>query len=186
AVCDIDTGEIMPLLSGDIVSASVNGAYKGANGTTGELCGVFENKVLGTLLLNGSTGVYGKINSISNSTKEIPVAMQYEIQQGPAKIIATVEGDKPEYYDIKINKIYQNGDSSEKNMTIEITDERLIEKTGGIVQGMSGSPIIQNGMLVGAVTHVFVNNPLQGYAIFAENMISTGDYLKDIITKQAS
>ena len=71
-------------------------------------------------------------------------------------------------------------------MTIEITDERLIEKTGGIVQGMSGSPIIQNGMLVGAVTHVFVNNPLQGYAIFAENMISTGDYLKDIITKQAS
>ncbi len=186
AVCDIDTGEIMPLLSGDIVSASVNGAYKGANGTTGELCGVFENKVLGTLLLNGSTGVYGKINSISSSTKEIPVAMQYEIQPGPAKIIATVEGDKPEYYDIKINKIYQNGDSSEKNMTIEVIDERLIEKTGGIVQGMSGSPIIQNGMLVGAVTHVFVNNPLQGYAIFAENMISTGDYLRDIITKQAS
>jgi len=186
AVCDIDTGEIMPLLSGDIVSASVNGAYKGSNGTTGELCGVFENKVLGTLLINGSTGVYGRLNSIDNTEKEIPVAMRYEIQTGPAQIIATVEGSEPEYYEIKINHIYQNNDSSEKNMTIEVTDPKLIAKTGGIVQGMSGSPIVQNGMLIGAVTHVFVNNPLQGYAIFAENMINTGDSLKDFILKQAS
>ena len=95
AVCDIDTGEIMPLLSGDIVAASVNGAYKGSKGTTGELCGVFDNKVLGTLLINGSTGVYGSLNSVDKTLKEIPVAMRHEIQTGPAQIIATVQGNKP-------------------------------------------------------------------------------------------
>ncbi|MEG1550901.1 MAG: SpoIVB peptidase [Oscillospiraceae bacterium] len=186
AVCDIDTGGIMPLLSGDIVSASVNGAYKGSKGTTGELCGVFDNKVLGTLLINGSTGVYGSLIAVDNTLKEMPVAMRYEIQKGPAQIIATVDGNKPQNYDIKITHIYQNSDLNEKNMTIEVTDKRLIEKTGGIVQGMSGSPIIQNGMFVGAVTHVFVNNPLQGYAIFAENMINTEDTLKGYLSKQAS
>lgn len=186
AVCDVDTGEVMPLLSGDIVSASVNGAYKGSKGTTGELCGVFDNTVLGTLLINGSTGVYGRLNYVDNSLKEVPVAMRYEIKTGPAKIISTIEGNSPQYYDIKITHLYLNAETHEKNMIIEVTDPELIKKTGGIVQGMSGSPIIQNGMLVGAVTHVFVNNPRQGYAIFAENMINTGDSLKVFLGKQAS
>lgn len=185
AVCDVDTGEIMPLLDGDIVAASVNGSYKGSSGVTGELCGVFENKILGTLLINGPTGVYGTLNSIDSNKKEVPVAMSYEVKPGKAKIISTIDGDTPKYYDIKIIDI-NNNNSNEKNMTIEITDKELIKKTGGIVQGMSGSPIIQNGMLVGAVTHVFVNNPLQGYAIYAENMIKTSDKLDNRISKIAS
>ncbi|MDR0314420.1 MAG: SpoIVB peptidase [Oscillospiraceae bacterium] len=186
AVCDIDTGEIMPLLSGDIVAATVKGAYKGSSGNTGELCGVFENEVLGTLLKNGSTGVYGRLNYVEKNLKEIPVAMRYETKIGPAQIMATVDGNQSEFYDIKITHIYHNSETGEKNMTIEVTDEDLINKTGGIVQGMSGSPIIQDGMLVGAVTHVFVNNPLQGYAIFAENMINTGDSLNRVSDQKAS
>lgn len=175
AVCDIDTGEIMPLSSGDIVSASVNGTYKGKSGTTGELCGVFDNKVLGTLLVNGSTGVYGSLKTIDQSQKEIPVAMSYEVKEGPAQIISTINQKETKTYDIYIEKIYHYNNNSNKNMVIRVTDKELLEKTGGIVQGMSGSPIIQDGMLVGAVTHVFVNNPEKGYAIFAEEMINTMD-----------
>lgn len=178
AVCDVDTGEIMPLSSGDIVSARVNGTFKGKSGTTGELCGVFDNKVLGTLLINGSKGVYGNLNSVNGNLKEMPVAMCYEVKEGPAKIISTIEGQKAKFYDINIVKVYNNNKTSEKNMIIEVTDKELIKKTGGIVQGMSGSPIIQNDMLVGAVTHVFVNNPKKGYGIFAEEMLNTGDTLK--------
>lgn len=178
AVCDIDTGDVMPLLSGDIVSASVNGTYKGKSGSTGELCGVFDNKVLGTLLVNGSRGVYGTVNKVDPKAREMPVAMCYEVKEGPAKIISTIEGNKKQYYDINIDKVYNNSQTSQKNMVIRVTDKNLISKTGGIVQGMSGSPIIQDGMLVGAVTHVFVNNPLKGYAIFAEEMVSTGDTVK--------
>lgn len=185
AVCDVDSGIIMPMLSGDAVETVISGCYKGSNGTTGELCGVFTDKNIGTLKINGENGIYGVLNNFSDG-QEIPVATKQEVTTGPVQIISTVDENGPKYYDAKIVKILKTSDSGGKNMIIEITDENLIAKTGGIVQGMSGSPIIQNGMLVGAVTHVFVNNSLQGYAIFAENMLSVSQSVEDEITKKAS
>lgn len=102
----------------------------------------------------------------------IPVALPAEVKTGSAQIISTVDENGPKYYDIQITKVYQ-GASDQRNLIIKVTDEELIEKTGGIVQGMSGSPIIQNGMLIGAVTHVFVDNATEGYGIFAQNMTET-------------
>ena len=102
----------------------------------------------------------------------IPVALPAEVKTGSAQIISTVDENGPKYYDIQITKVYQSA-SDQRNLIIKVTDEELIEKTGGIVQGMSGSPIIQNGMLIGAVTHVFVDNATEGYGIFAQNMTET-------------
>ena len=187
AICDVDTGEEMPLLAGDIVDAHINGCYKGTKGAAGELCGVFGNRVMGSLAVNGNTGVYGVMNAGNAlSGKAIPVALRQEVKTGPAQIISTVDGKAPQYYDVEITKIYSGPDTQVKNMIVEVTDSALIEKTGGIVQGMSGSPIIQNGMLVGAVTHVFVNNPLQGYGIFAESMLHTAENVAATQEKQAS
>ncbi len=168
-VCDVDTGEILPLSNGDIVSAYVNGCYKGKSGKAGELCGVFNPEIRGQLMCNCETGVYGKVQQI-NAKSLMPVATKGEVKTGKAHIISTVDKEAPEYYEIEITKISE-GSSQNKNMVIKVTDSKLIEKTGGIVQGMSGSPIIQNNMLVGAVTHVFVSDPTQGYAIFAETML---------------
>ncbi len=168
-VCDVDTGEILPLSNGDIVSAYVSGCYKGKSGKAGELCGVFNPQIKGMLMCNCETGVYGKVNEISAKAL-LPVATKGEVRTGKAQIISTVDKEGPEYYEIEIVKVTDKS-SQNKNMVIKITDSKLIEKTGGIVQGMSGSPIIQNNMLVGAVTHVFVSDPTQGYAIFAETML---------------
>ena len=168
-VCDVDTGEILPLSDGDIVSAYVNGCYKGKSGKAGELCGVFNAEIKGTLMCNCETGVYGKTENISAKSL-MPVAAGSEVKTGKAHIISTVDKNGPEYYEIEITKVTEDS-SQNKNMVIKITDSKLTEKTGGIVQGMSGSPIIQNNMLVGAVTHVFISDPTQGYAIFAETML---------------
>ena len=171
-VCDVDTGEMLPFSDGDIVSANINGCYKGERGKAGELCGVFSYETMGVLLSNNAKGVYGIINKPDNNGKAIPIAMNYEVKEGKAQIISTVDASGPCRYDVEISKI--NTSSTEnKNMVIKITDEKLIQKTGGIVQGMSGSPIIQDGKLVGAVTHVLVNDPTKGYGIFAETMIDT-------------
>lgn len=187
AICDVDTGEEMPLLAGDIVDAHINGCYKGSKGVAGELCGVFGSRVMGTLTVNGNTGVYGIMNpSSALAGKAVPVALRQEVKTGPAQIISTVDGKSPQYYDVEITKIYSGPDNQVKNMIVEVTDDALIQKTGGIVQGMSGSPILQNGMLVGAVTHVFVNNPLQGYGIFAENMLHTAENVAAAQEKKAS
>lgn len=175
AVCDADTTKIIPLGGGDALTAIIKGCYKGSNGTAGELCGVFGDKVIGSLLHNGTSGVYGMLNEYDKKAKALPVAMRQEVETGSAQIISTVDNEGPQVYDIEIIKINTAADVNERNMTIEIKDDDLISKTGGIVQGMSGSPIIQNGYLVGAVTHVFINNSLQGYGIFAENMLKTSD-----------
>ncbi len=168
-VCDVDTGEILPLSDGDIVSAHVSGCYKGKSGKAGELCGVFNAEIRGELMANCETGVYGKAEKISAEAL-MPVATKDEVKTGKAHIISTVDKNGPEYYEIEITKVTEDS-SQNKNMVIKITDSKLKEKTGGIVQGMSGSPIIQDNMLVGAVTHVFVSDPTQGYAIFAETML---------------
>lgn len=181
AVCDADTGEIMPLSGGDAVEAEIKGCYKGTNGSAGELCGVFSSGSIGSLYINGETGVYGIMDSFDADDKVVPVALRQEVKTGAAQIICTVDDTGAEYYNIEIKKIF-DGTDNQRNMVIKITDPVLLEKTGGIVQGMSGSPILQNGMLVGAVTHVFVDDPTEGYAIFAQNMTETAqgveEYLK--------
>jgi stage IV sporulation protein B len=172
AICDVDSGEIIPISGGELVAAKVMGCYKGADGAPGELCGVFEAKQLATLEVNGETGVYGALQAMPEGDL-IPVALKSEVTAGPAQVLVTVRGTEKKAYDVEITKVSPNTNSAQKNMTVRVTDPQLIEATGGIVQGMSGSPILQNGMLVGAVTHVFVNSPLEGYAIYADTMLET-------------
>lgn len=183
AVCDVDTGEVMPLSGGDAVEARVQGCYKGRSGSAGELCGIFSSGTIGNLYVNSDTGVYGVMNSCDEKSSVLPVALRQEVKTGTVQIICTVDENGPEYYDAEITKIYNSNSESQRNMTIKITDKRLLERTGGIVQGMSGSPIIQNGMLVGAVTHVFVDDPTEGYGIFAENMTDTAKKLEIYLQK---
>ena len=186
AVCDVDTSSPIPILNGEAVEARITGCYKGTSGTAGELCGVFTNGKIGSIMINGNTGIYGTIDKNFGKSALIPVAISSEVRTGKAQIISTISGNEKQYYDIEITKIFRSDSASVRNMAVKITDSRLIEQTGGIVQGMSGSPIIQNGMLVGAITHVFINDALQGYAIFAENMINTSDYLYDCLNQKAS
>ena len=172
-ICDVDTGALMSLSQGDIVQAKLDSITTGIKGTPGALNGHFDNDVaIGTLLSNCETGVYGYMEESPADNTPVEVASKHEVRTGSAKILTTISGDQAQYYDIEIESINYNQDTASKNMTIKITDETLLEKTGGIVQGMSGSPILQNGKLVGAVTHVFVNEPEKGYAIFSENMLA--------------
>lgn len=186
AVCDIDTGEIMPLSQGEAVEASIVGCYPGTSGSPGELCGTFTDKRIGSLLVNSHSGVFGEMLGYTASTAQLPVAIENEVKTGKAQIIATIDKNGPEYYDVEITRIYSAVDSTNRNMVIKVTDSELIDKTGGIVQGMSGSPIIQNSMLVGAVTHVFINDPTQGYAIFADKMLEAIDTNDSLAIKNAS
>lgn len=186
-ICDVDTGELLPLSHGDIIKTNINGILKGTRGNPGELKGYFiECEPIGFLTENTYSGVYGKLNEFISEKETIPVAMKQQVKTGKAQILTTIFGNSPEYYDIDIMHINYNEESPSKNMIIKITDHELLDKTGGIIQGMSGSPIIQNGMLVGAITHVFVNNPQKGYAIFAENMISKLQEQGDSDYKKAS
>lgn len=171
-VCDIDTGEILPLSDGDIVSAGITGCTKGVKGKAGELCGVFQSDPIGELYFNTEKGIFGVLESFDKNAQRLPVATKQEVKKGKAQIVSTVDGGGKKFYDIEILKVGEA--DGNKNMVIKVTDEELIEKTGGIVQGMSGSPIVQNGRLVGAVTHVLVGDPTKGYGIFIENMLSIG------------
>lgn len=169
-ICDVDTGKLLTLNSGELVGAEIINIIKGKNGAPGELRGRFTDNTIGKLLLNEETGVYGRVNKTIDSLNLIPIAMKQEVVEGVAKILTTIDNNQPTLYDCVIEKVHFNDNSKIQNMIIKITDRNLLEKTGGIVQGMSGSPIIQNNKLVGAVTHVFVNDSARGYGIFAENM----------------
>jgi len=172
-VCDADTGEILPLHSGEVVAVTINGIIKGQAGQPGELMGTFvSNLSVGSLLLNNQSGLFGELDSAPNQEKAIPMGYRQEIQTGKATILTTLKGSTPKEYDIEIEKIDLKNDEKSKNMVIKITDPELLEATGGILQGMSGSPIIQNGKLVGAVTHVFVNDPTKGFGVFVDTMYS--------------
>lgn len=174
AVCDVDTGEVMPLGKGEIVDVYITGAHRGVTGSPGELQGSFSSSALrGFLMENNETGVYGRLKAKPMGGVPIPMALKQEVMTGPAQIYTTISGSKPQAYDIVIEKINLGDQAATKNMVIKVTDPKLLEAAGGIVQGMSGSPIIQNGQLVGAVTHVFVNDLTRGYGIFAENMNAT-------------
>ena len=171
AVCDVDTGVVLPFSSGEIVSAAITKIQKGVSGAPGELGGTFTGKdKFGTVKINNETGLYGTLEYEVEGI-EMPIAPKQEIYEGAAVILSTVNGTEPDEYDIVIEKISFSENSMTKNMVIRVIDEELIALTGGIVQGMSGSPIIQDGKLVGAVTHVFVNEPTKGYGIFIENML---------------
>ena len=173
-VCDVDTGEMLPLLKGEVVEAEINGIKKGKAGYPGELLGSFViNSAIGTLDMNNVNGLYGRLSSEKFENQAVPLGMRQEIKTGKAYIYTTIEGSSPQKYEITIEKIDYSETQQCKNMVIKVVDKELLEKTGGIVQGMSGSPIIQNDKLVGAVTHVFVNNPTKGYAIFADTMYET-------------
>lgn len=182
AISDTDTGTSISLLSGEIVPVSITGYVKGTAGSPGELRGEFSgDTVLGTVLANDETGVYGALTGSVQGTK-YPVANSQEVSAGEAQILTTVAGGQAKLYDVQIERVNLNAGDPNRNMMIRVTDPELLSATGGIVQGMSGSPILQNGRLVGAVTHVLINDPARGYAIFAQTMLSAADACRTAAT----
>ncbi len=171
-VYDVDTGELMALREGRLVASEVTEIVKGKKGAAGELTGkvILEEK-LGEIEKNTPVGIYGKAKETAFEGQPLPVAATEEIRKGKAWLFSDLEGGEVKAYGLEIENIRKNERRNGKDMTIRITDERLLRMTGGIVQGMSGSPIVQDGRIVGAVTHVMVNDPTKGYGIFIENML---------------
>lgn len=186
AVCDVDTGERMSLSGGEIVPARIFGVTKGKAGTPGELKGCFDAGSWGVLSKNGDNGLYGSLSVFPFGWQTMAVAHRQQVTEGYAQILCTVDGTRPKAYDVEIEKVRYGGVDSTRNLVIRVVDEELLSLTGGIVQGMSGSPIIQNGKLIGAVTHVLVDDPTRGYGIFAENMLATAETVTDQEQKAAS
>lgn len=173
AITDCDTGTVLTVSCGDLVGCEILSVKKGEHGTPGELSGQFENRNLGKILKNNDFGIYGEIkNPNILQGQPLQAATRFQIKQGPAKILCDVDGNGVKSYNVEILKVSTSSKVDNKGIVLKICDEELLEKTGGIVQGMSGSPIIQNDMIVGAVTHVFVNDPTRGYGIFIENMLA--------------
>ena len=170
-VCDVDTQELMPLGSGEILPVSISGIVKGQRGAAGELQGYFASDMaMGEMSANTDTGVYGVLFQPPEDAQLLPIAMKQEVRAGEAQILTTIDGGAPQYYDVEIEAVNYDESQKTKNLCLRVTDPELLKKTGGIVQGLSGSPIVQEGKLVGAVTNVLVNNPEKGYGIFAETM----------------
>ncbi len=173
-ISDVDTGELMPAAEGSILGANIISVKKGEKGVPGELQGVFlgSNTTIGSLKSNTKYGIYGEVLSDKDILGEaLPIALKEDVKEGPAYILSNVEGQKVQKFDVEIQKVMEQNERSTKGMIVKITDPSLLDKTGGIVQGMSGSPILQDGKLIGAVTHVFVNDPERGYGIFIETML---------------
>ena len=169
-ICESETGTLLTLNSGDFVSANVVSVTKGTAGKAGELCGVFTGKKIADFLKNCDNGVYGNVTCDISLDSLFQVALKQDVRNASGYILTSIDENPPEYYSCNI-KVRSQGQT--QNLLVEVTDDRLLNATGGIVQGMSGSPIIQNGKLIGAVTHVLVDDPTKGYAIFAENMLET-------------
>ena len=175
-ITDGDTNVCFNIKNGVLLRSSVLNIKKGQRGTPGEIKGLFinENESIGSIMKNTSTGIYGSgSNELINAkfNTPMPIARKEEIKEGAAQIITTIEDNGAKAYDIEILKLLSQDEPSSKSMIIKITDPELLEKTGGIVQGMSGSPIIQNGKIIGAVTHVLINKPDVGYGIYIEWML---------------
>lgn len=172
-ITDVDTAQLMPLASGAIMETTVKAVKKGAKGDPGELKGDFSvQRDVGTVTVNSSGGIFGTVadpDFLSGGTP-VPVAAAGQITTGPATILATVSGSDVREYRVELVRLY-GADEPTRNLLLRITDPALLSATGGIVQGMSGSPILQNGRIVGAVTHVLLNDPTRGYGIFIENML---------------
>lgn len=169
-IYDSDTEALMPAAEGEIVKTTITGVRRGEKGSPGELYGVFDQEtVIGELHGNSELGVYGRLTAAVDG-ETYPVALKQEIELGDAKLITPAIGGGKKEYDVRITSIVNDDKGSGRNMIVKITDPELLELTGGIVQGMSGSPLVQNGKIIGAVTHVLVNDPTAGYAVFAERM----------------
>lgn len=173
---DVDTYELIDIANGELVTTNIIDIVKGENGIPGEIRGVIDGgTIIGSISKNTGYGVYGKVIETSrlniDKNKEMEVANRNEIKTGKAEIMCELENGKIENYEIEIQKIFLENNEDNKSMLIKVTDERLIEKTGGIIQGMSGAPIVQNGKFIGSVTHVLVNDSKMGYAVFGDLMI---------------
>lgn len=175
SVSDIDTGIMLPMRSGTVMRSSILSVKKGSVGMPGELKGNFDLLCsIGKLYANTNCGIFGKLVKPSEieTRTPIPAAKRSEIKAGEATILSNISGTAVEEYEIEISRVYPQGEAGVKDMMITVKDERLLSTTGGIVQGMSGSPILQNGKLIGAVTHVLINDPTKGYGISIENMLN--------------
>ncbi len=175
-ITDIDTGDLLNIAKGEFVTAKILDIKKGEDGNPGKIQGtVEEQETIGEISKNTEFGIYGKIKNISSlnidTSKEMEVALRDEIQLGKATILCSLDNQTVGEYEIEITKINKENNYNNKSMEIKVTDEKLIERTGGIIQGMSGSPIIQNGKFIGAITHVLVNSSTEGYAIFGDLML---------------
>lgn len=172
-ICEAGTGGLVRMQSGSVANVTVSSVVKGVAGNPGELKGYFQPGKTGTLLGNTSCGVWGVFSDTpKNLTEALPVGLRTELAEGDASILCTLDGNTVKEYAVKISHINREATSS-KCFTVTVTDEKLLDASGGIVQGMSGSPILQNGKIVGAVTHVLVNQPAVGYGIFIENMLAS-------------
>ena len=172
-ICEGEASNLVPISRGSVVNVAIDGVIKGQCGTPGELRGHFKSGKSGTLLQNTDCGVFGVLSSLPSSLPSEPLSLglRNDLREGSAYIYCTLDGNSPQKYEIEILGIDRSA-AAGKCFTVKIKDQNLINKTGGIVQGMSGSPIIQNGKLVGAVTHVMINDPTTGYGIFIENMLA--------------
>ncbi|MBQ2385596.1 MAG: SpoIVB peptidase [Clostridia bacterium] len=172
-ICESESGRLTPISRGSVVNVGIDGVVKGLCGTPGELKGHFKSGKCGSLLQNTECGVFGILTSLPENLPSAPLSLglRGDVREGKAHIYCTLEGNFPQKYEIEIANIDRSA-SAGKCFNVKVTDPALLEKTGGIVQGMSGSPIIQNGKLIGAVTHVMINDPTTGYGIFIENMLT--------------
>ncbi|UWG98999.1 SpoIVB peptidase [Dehalobacter sp. DCM] len=180
-ITDIDTNDQIELSQGKIVESTIYAIEKGLKGDPGEKIGTFmlDSRFSGVINKNSDSGIFGVYEGSVNNpfyTEAIPIAWKSEIKVGPAKIYTVLKDNTIEEFDISIEKIMKYR-ADNKNMIIRVTDQKLLEKSGGIVQGMSGSPIVQDGKIVGAVTHVFVNDATRGYGIFIEKMLEESEIL---------
>lgn len=175
-ITDIDTDQLINISSGQFVTSNILNVTKGESGSPGKVQGTIENgNDIGQIYKNTKFGVYGKVDNVSSlnidTSKEMEVALREDIQEGNATILCNLDNQNVKEYQIEIEKIYRENNYDNKSMKIKVIDPELLEKTGGIIQGMSGAPIIQNGKFVGAVTNVLVSNPQEGYGIFGDMMI---------------
>lgn len=172
-ITDGDTGRLMPLGNGSVMDASVKAVKRGKAGEPGELRGSFDlTRDLGELYSNTDRGVFGTLGAWDfTAGRALPVAEPGQVHAGRAEILSNIRGDEVETYSVEITRVLDKTD--QQNLLLRVTDERLIAETGGIVQGMSGSPILQDGKIVGAVTHVMIDDPRKGYGILIENMLAT-------------
>ena len=182
-ITDIDTGKLINIANGEFITTRVLSITKGEEGTPGKMQGTIINqKNIGKIYKNTNFGIYGVVDDLSTlnlqESREMEVALREEIQLGKATILSSLDNENVEEYEIEIVKKYVNNDYDNKSVLIKITDDRLLEKTGGIIQGMSGSPIIQNNKFIGAITNVLVNDPKQGYAIFGDLMLKQAKEVK--------
>ena len=172
-ICDAETGDLTPIGSGSVLGVTINGIVKGQRGAPGELKGYFNSSKVGAIYKNTDCGIFGALAEVPSAlgNKTYSIGLKTELKEGEATILCTLDNNVRQEYKVEISAINRNS-TGNKCFTVKITDEKLLAATGGIVQGMSGSPIIQNGKLVGAVTHVLINDPTTGYGIFIENMLT--------------